>query len=240
MEKIEDLFVGLEFDEKEHRYYKDGEEYISVNKFIERFTTPFDTLKIAGYSAKKEGVSVEEILKRWKNKVDAGSLFHETAHMYYLDYSVTGDVENAYALTPVENIYEFFKECIIDTLEIASAERRIFCDKIKIAGTPDIVAKNPKTGKYIIIDYKTNNDLKKSYKKTLKEPFNDAETNLNKYKIQLSMYAHMLEEKGLAVEDLWIIHSRPDGWELIKLGLDYLYKLKTYFNNNSTWLEEHL
>ena len=89
----------------------------------------------------------------------------------------------------------------------------MFSETLRIAGTSDIILFNNKTGKFIIADYKTNEDLFKNYKgKTLLAPFEDLlDSPYNKYQLQLSMYQLLFEQCGFEVESRRIIWLKPNG-----------------------------
>jgi hypothetical protein len=71
-------------------------------------------------------------------------------------------------------------------------------------------------------------------------PFNnDLESNLSKYKIQLSLYALMLQKAGFEVDRMLIVHSR-DSCKKYELDLEYIPLLEQHFNKNITWLSNHL
>ena len=89
----------------------------------------------------------------------------------------------------------------------------MYSEELGIAGTSDIILYNNKTGKFIIADYKTNEDLFKNFKgKKLLSPFNFLlENAYNKYQLQLSMYQLLFEQCGFEVESRRIIWLKPDG-----------------------------
>jgi ATP-dependent exoDNAse (exonuclease V) beta subunit len=79
-----------------------------------------------------------------------------------------------------------------------------------LAGQSDCVEYFKTTNEIKISDFKTNESLKKpSYGKKLLYPLNHLEANLiNKYNLQLSGYAYLLEKRGYKVipehQLLWI------------------------------------
>ena len=82
------------------------------------------------------------------------------------------------------------------------------------AGTADGTLYNTITGKYILIDYKTNIDIFKNYKgQTMLAPFEHLlDSPFNKYQIQLSYYQILLEQiSGIEVSSRKLVWLRPTG-----------------------------
>lgn len=93
--------------------------------------------------------------------------------------------------------------------------------KEQICGTFDMLyyydgAGNPANSGFVVLDYKTNNDLQSEYNRKygiyLLPPFNDMiEESLGLYTIQLSLYALMLQDIGIPVIGRAIIWLKSDG-----------------------------
>ena len=104
----------------------------------------------------------------------------------------------------------------------------MFSEELGIAGTADIILYNTKTNKFILADYKTNEDLFKNFKgKKLLAPFDNLlENSFNKYQLQLSMYQLLFEQCGYEIESRRVIWLKPDGsFENLKTE-DYTHILK--------------
>ena len=97
-------------------------------------------------------------------------------------------------------------------------------------GTADIILYNTLTKKFIIGDYKTNEDLSKTFMgKTLLPPFEFLlENDLNKYQIQFSIYQILFEQTGFEVEKRVLIWLRPDGTYEKYFTEDYTQLIKNY------------
>lgn len=202
-----DFFKELNFDSKEHIYNHKERQLCSVSSSIKKFTEPFDADKIAGFVAKKRGITKAEVLAEWDaKKVQAcnkGHRVHDFGENYTKDSVPTDGYERA--------IMKFW-DSIPDYIYPFLFELKMFSAELGIAGTADIILYNSKTDKFIIADYKTNIDLFKNYKgKKLLEPFNDLlDCPYNKYQIQLSYYQYLFEQCGFQVEERRIIWLQPD------------------------------
>lgn len=79
MEKIIDSKV--KFFEKEHRYFCDEQELISVSAFVKQFEAKKDWGKIADKYAKKNGGTGAEWTQKWKEKGEKSSIIGTFYHL---------------------------------------------------------------------------------------------------------------------------------------------------------------
>lgn len=188
--KILDTFVGLEFVEDGHKYFKDGKELISVSAFVSRFEEEFDTVNKAINYTMKHGETPEYWMDKWKfNNLKAtttGTQVH--AYSESLSWLNMGHPENIvpdqlYKYLPDKNwliptrpkeeaALKFWTELSPD-LYVIMPETRVFSAirpdyKLNFAGTFDLLLyyKHPKDDSKsgcIICDYKTNAELEKEY-----------------------------------------------------------------------------
>ena len=206
--KIKEYFKELQFDAQKHSYEVKGKSLTSVSKTIHKYVEKVDFDKIAGFIAKKRGITKQEVLAEWNAKKIAscsqGTLVHTFGENYFKGKKPTNGFEEA--------IVKFWDN-IPDYIEPFLFELQMFSETLGIAGTSDIILFNRKTGKFIIADYKTNEDLFKNFKgKTLLSPFEDLlDSPYNKYQLQLSMYQLLFEQCGFEVESRRIIWLRPNG-----------------------------
>lgn len=206
--KIKEYFKELQFDAQKHSYEVRGKPLTSVSKTIHKYVEKVDFDKIAGFIAKKRGITKVEVLAEWNAKKIAscqqGTLVHTFGENYFKGKEPTNGFEEA--------IVKFWDN-IPDYIEPFLFELQMFSETLGIAGTSDIILFNRKTGKFIIADYKTNEDLFKNYKgKTLLKPFNNLlDSPYNKYQLQLSMYQLLFEQCGFEVESRRIIWLKPNG-----------------------------
>jgi hypothetical protein len=209
--KITEPFIDLSFKEKEHKYFVKGEPIkTSVSGLISKFYEHFDAQAVAPFSAKKAGVTTEEILKQWadinQESRDRGHRVHNFGELYQFDRSLKPSC-------PQEKAIVAFWESVPEHIIPVAAELRMYHFKYLFAGTADIILFNTKTQSYIIADYKTNKDLLKNYKgKTMLAPFeNLLDCPLNHYVAQLSFYQILLEQIGVKVSSRIIIWLGLDG-----------------------------
>ena len=206
--KIKEYFKELQFDAQKHSYEVRGKPLTSVSKTISKYVEKVDFDKIAGFIAKKRGITKAEVLAEWNAKRDNSCAQGTTVHSFGENYFKGKQPTNGFE----EAIVKFWDN-IPDYIEPFLFELQMFSETLGIAGTSDIILFNNKTGKFIIADYKTNEDLFKNYKgKTLLAPFEDLlDSPYNKYQLQLSMYQLLFEQCGFEVESRRIIWLKPNG-----------------------------
>lgn len=215
--KILEYFKQLEFNAVEHKYQLGGRVLSSVSSVIKKYTAPFDADKIAGFVAKKRGITKEEVLAEWEAKKNAACDRGNAAHAFGEEFAIN-PIQYDSEFAPVYNngleqaILRFWDN-IPDHIEPFLFELKMYSEDLGIAGTADIILYNTLTGKFIICDYKTNEDLFKNYKKKkLLKPFNDLlDMPYSKYELQLSMYQILFEQCGFEVESRRIIWLQDDG-----------------------------
>lgn len=208
-DKVKEYFKDLKFQAGIHTYEVKGKPLTSVSKTIHKFVEKVDFDKIAGFVAKKRGISKAEVLAEWNAKkniaCNQGTSVHNFGENYFKgNKTPTNGFEEA--------IVKFWDN-IPDYIEPFLFELQMFSETLGIAGTSDIILFNRKTGKFIIADYKTNEDLFKNFKgKTLLAPFNNLlDSPYNKYQLQLSMYQLLFEQCGYEVESRRVIWLKPNG-----------------------------
>lgn len=198
-----------------HKYYdKDGNEYLSVSKFISQFTPQFDKERISASYAAKNNLSQKEVLDLWDAKakaaIDHGNQIHNALERY----------EKTTVILP-EDLH--LKPMILSVASEYSHYHRIYQEQCifdkdhLIAGTSDKILQVTSSNKSVfdIDDYKTN--LSKGiqfyseYNKYLLGPLSHLQDcNYNKYSIQLSIYAYMLEKTyGVRIRSLGIRFIPP-------------------------------
>ena len=206
--KIKEYFKELQFDAQKHSYEVRGKPLTSVSKTISKYVEKVDFDKIAGFIAKKRGITKQEVLAEWEAKKIASCQQGTLVHTFGENYNGMQKPTNGFE----EAIVKFWDN-IPDYIEPFLFELQMFSETLGIAGTSDIILFNRKTGKFILADYKTNEDLFKNYKgKTLLAPFEDLlDSPYNKYQLQLSMYQLLFEQCGFEVESRRIIWLKPNG-----------------------------
>lgn len=212
---------GINFDPKEHKYTtKEGKRLISVSQLIKLYCQPFDpTGVIIRKCAAKEGVTVEELRKRWDGMRDSAC---ETGHDFHSSveyYIKTGKI--------LKNDYEKYTKQFSDYFfEGKLYSETIIYEPDLYAGTVDIIEELPGR-EIIILDLKQNKNLRKfSFgKKTMLPPLDHLQDSLfNHYVVQLSLYAYILDQRGYWINSLGIVYMNRKTEELEHHPTKYLRK----------------
>lgn len=234
-EEVVKAFKDLKFTEENHVYNLKSKTLPSVSSQVKKFYQPFDR-GIAKYSAKKEGITEKEMLRRWDKKRDDACAMGTQVHNFGEAYSIECARPSNYAEFAIVQWWLDLDE----RYELLLTEIPLYSNE-GYAGTPDILLYDHEKEVITIADYKTNEDLFKNYKgKKLKKPFSgDLDMPLNKYAIQLNLYQMCLEDKGFKVDDRIIVWLKPDPNECSKHYQEFkvpnhIKKLRKYYGNNIT------
>ena len=237
MNKVEEAknalkkFEAIKFYEEPHIYThleEDGTETqygISVTTLVGQYEQPFDEDKVAEMKARKEKVSKEAILEIWHYDRDFACCKGTHTHAYneflwrggeLYDYDRNAVIEQfGYdVIEPVwdklkmicEKFYKKFKDRIIPV----GLEQYIGSKYYDVCGAIDFLAYSKKLDALIIIDYKTNKEIKfDSYRDSMMlSPLDHIpDCNYYHYSLQLAIYKYLLEfETGLKIhKDKWLI-----------------------------------
>ena len=147
--KIKENFKELQFDAQKHSYEVRGKPLTSVSKTIHKYVEKVDFDKIAGFVAKKRGITKAEVLAEWEAKKIASCNQGTLVHTFGENYNGMQKPTNGFE----EAIVKFWDN-IPDYIEPFLFELQMFSETLGIAGTSDIILFNRKTGKFIIADYK--------------------------------------------------------------------------------------
>jgi hypothetical protein len=215
LSKLTQPFSNLTFEEKKHKYFVEGKPIeTSVSGLISKYHEHFNAQAVAPFSARKLGITTEEVLKQWadinQESRDRGHRVHNFGELYQFNRTLKPSC-------PQEEAIVKFWESLPEHIIPVAAELRMYHFKKLYAGTADIILFNTKTQTYIIADYKTNKDLYKNFKgKLMTGIFSHLlDSPLNHYVIQLSYYQILLEQVGIKVSKRVVI------W----LGLDSNFSL---------------
>lgn len=205
---------NFKFNEAQHKYTYEGEEFISVTTFIQQFHKKFDTNYWSLRKSQEQGVPQEWIINEWQKINDYANEVGSDTHNWIEDYfnkkwnklPTNLDVINRinkFNVVYAENLYK---------LEPLAFELRVFSKKWKIAGMVDSIFIF--RGRLVIVDWKTNKkfttDETLKYKEKLFPPFQDFyKSHLAEYSIQISLYALILKEWGFDVSAGYLVHIGP-------------------------------
>lgn len=212
----------IEFEEISHKYTINGDSnYVSVTTFNHSHFPNFDSDKIIDdilankrmcdptYKYFKK--TKEEILNDWNaNAVSAsglGTKFHYDVECFY------NGIENEN--TSIE--YKYFKNFVADHPHLVPyrSEWVIYFEKIRLAGSIDMVFYDKKKESYAIYDWKRVKEISydSSFGKFAITPCikHLPDTNFWVYSLQLNVYKAILEEKyGMKISDLYLVACHPD------------------------------
>lgn len=222
-------FEGLQFKEDVHQYNIDNRKLKSVSYFIKDYAEEFNAMQAAMGVAKKTGKTVVEVLKEWEDMKNSSCDLGTQTHLFGENFVLTGEGEPSNGFE--EAIIKFWTELHEDYVPV-TFEIKMFCRKMGIAGTADIILYNKVTNKFVIADYKTNKDLFKNFRgKKLKAPFDELlDCPFGKYNIQLSMYQILFEQTGYEVEDRILIWLKPDGTYSLYPTIDLREKINKLYD----------
>lgn len=223
--------IEILFTESDHKYTSIINnkliEYISGTTFISKFFMPFDPDGlITERCARKAGISVDEIKEQWKQKgviaTTLGTKIHETIEDVLLN--------NEFRNSPVNddeiklfNIAESTAKKLKQTIDILGVEKIVFNHNLKLAGSIDLFARSKKDGTYLIIDHKTNKEIKtNNYGKFALDPISHIpDSTFYHYVLQLNLYAYLLKYGKYVPADAkfkYILnHVTTDGQKFIEL-----------------------
>lgn len=118
--------MNILFSETEHKYFLDKEPnrpFTSVSKVLGTIKKPFDSKFWSAKKAEEEGITQEEMLKRWKKKADHSCLIGSHVHKLFEDDLVNkggvlhkqeGAYKKAFSLKELQNLEDgIYPELII-------------------------------------------------------------------------------------------------------------------------------
>lgn len=212
----------INFIEATHRYIntETGDDYKSATTLLGLFKNKFDEKRIAGLTAKKRGITVEEVLNEWAEIRNTACTKGTNIHLALENFIKHNEIDKEY-----ETLIEDFKNIInsMSDIKCIHSEILLYLDKYKVAGTSDLIFEH-NDGTFSVGDFKTNKKFRyySEYNEHLKYPvqhLNNCE--FINYSLQLSLYAYMYEtlypDKAGKCRGLFLLWYNPDTftWELI-------------------------
>ena len=186
--------------------------FTSVTTFISEFFDKFDALKTATKLVtripKYSHLTIDELLDEWKFARDHGTKVHNEIE----DNLIKGI--NPTEPKAMQGLDWLKKHISIDKHEVF-AEKIIYSENIKLAGSVDLIIHNKELNKYTIVDWKTNAKISTSAYKgktgthTITSDIEDCKYSV--YALQLSAYRYILEKYyGLDIYRQFIVHLKDD------------------------------
>lgn len=212
--KINIAFSGLSFDEETHTYMLNGKQLISTTTYLKRFSEAFNSYHASeakGRKKLKENANDNRTglyyRQRWKLIGNEASMMGTRVHLFSECFP-----NFDYPMDWREQAVLDFYEWLPDNYVVLFLELRVYDESTLHAGTVDGLLLNKDTGNLVIFDWKTNKrNINEVYnnKKLSGDFSNMYNTNLNKYTIQLSDYANVIQTNtDLKVEERWIVWLR--------------------------------
>jgi ATP-dependent exoDNAse (exonuclease V) beta subunit len=244
--ELENPFSDIEFSEQDHIYKIKGDPVkYSVTKLIHKYQKPFPEEILAKNTAKKEGVSVQDVLDKWNFAKDYANHRGTEFHLYVENFLARKrykinqkNILNFFKDRPeflkpnsIEEYYIHFAKMVKGFLEfyewykkeyhLIKSEFVIGDIKTKLVGTLDNLSYNKKENYLSIFDYKTNKKIDKSnkYGEKFLYPLNHLDVcEYNKYGIQVWLYKLILERNTpYKIGDSYILWFSSNGYEKIKV-----------------------
>lgn len=207
---VKDIFGNeIFYDDVKHEYTNAlGEVYLSGSQFAEQFEKPFDAQRISEAMVIKHGLAagdVQKIQDMWSLKAQAsasyGTAIHAAMELYGKYNGLANSLEKETHLHDnfdlKRAVNEFYKDH--PDVENVHYEALVVDHTNKRAGRIDRIEID--NGMLFVTDFKTNVDIKKS---------------ADKYWLQLSFYAKLLEANGRKVQKLKIYHWDGKKWDTIE------------------------
>ncbi len=200
-------FKGLVFNDRFHSYRFQQDDLANVSTFVNKLTPPFDP-EMATRTARSKGAkglpsNPDYYTQRWAFLRDEASNRGSRVHLFAEQYPILDEpVDNLEH--GVCNFYDYMEDM---GYEVVLMELRMTDGQL--AGTCDLLLRHKVTGKYVIADWKTNaKDITevKHYHKPLEILSTVIGNDIGKYACQLNMYKYLLENKGIEIDALWVIH----------------------------------
>lgn len=244
------VFNKIKYHDEPHLYFIGDKQLVSGTTFVGMFKEKFDSKGMAEKSAKKRGISVEEVLEEWEFKGGIsrtkGTLLHAFAENYWMNKIFPVDLDSYESKYPtISERYEECKKLFVDFYNDASKalspvamELVVGDEELGVGGMVDCLFWNESTKSYEIWDYKTNKEINmfSKYKKRMKAPINFLhECEFEAYSIQLNLYKYIIEKNTkIKIGKLWLIHlhEEQEKYNLIQCA-DYQDIIKLLFEHKS-------
>lgn len=213
------------FEDSSHTYFSEKGKLKSVTTFIHDCSNKFDSDYHSKRIAEKEGVSQEEILKRWKDKADYSCEMGTYLHKMQEDFH-DGLITEPTDKYPKSFIMQKLLQDIYYTERLTPVKSEYIVCNNYLAGQIDRIDQNKK-GELFINDFKTNEKITienyGKYMLGLLKQFRIPDSNFHHYSLQLSIYKILLDWD---IKGMYIIHIDKEDYKFIK-ALDYTKELKT-------------
>lgn len=241
MSLLDKLDIELEFNEEKHTYTYNGHTFsCSVTEFVhskfpkfveeEVINNILGSRKMSDPNYEYYGMSKDDIKKHWKNGSDLGTIMHAQIEDYYK----SGRTKLPAVITQEFGYFLNFDRDY-NFINPFRMEQRIFSVELDIAGSIDLLVRNP-NGTFVIIDWKRAKNIDTSQEVTRFTKFgllpgisHITNTNYNHYCFQLNVYRYILEtEYNMRVVGMSLVVLHPNN------------KSKNYEIHNVPFMEQEM
>lgn len=205
----------IKFYPEKHYYECEGKPFKGITSLIGRYTAPFEKMKIAKFIAYRDGISVQDVLKKWDEAREYGNFVDEVLDNW-LNFKIDmsdGELDHIKKALKEKNLKPLMNEWVI------------FDRTLKRASAIDLVCIDESNDKkeLVIVDLKSMEKpiKKESYKnKKMSYPINSLpDSKFYKQCLQVGFYKYWLENNyGLKVaNNNYVLRVRPDFYEWVEL-----------------------
>ena len=238
--KLKEAFGHIGYVDKPHKYYdlNTRKQLISVTTLIKKYQPKFNEDYWAEYKAKEYGITKKEVKKYWERLrnlgTGKGSIVHDHLEnrwwgkVFELNYDkyipplATVDFINFDKRQ--EKLINMANSYVKDHSNIVPIRTELIVGNKEIAGQIDFFGYNLDTQSYLLVDFKTDKEIKHTNKfQTFKIPLKHLEDcNINKYSLQLSMYEVLLNQIIPNIEEKYIVWFNADNDTYKKINIKNL------------------
>lgn len=221
----------ISLDEESHTYTLKGSNatFTSVTQFISNFFEPFNEYEIAKKLTKHpkyKGQNIEDILLDWEQRRDRGTVVHKQIEDFIINMDNESrtnperlDLKSKQGIQFLKDFY--YEKPDKKNTHLIFPEVKIISEKLKLAGTIDLLIYNKQKNQISLVDWKTNKEIKTSknayrygIQGTPAEKIYDC--SFERYSLQLSMYKYLLEKfYHTSVNGLYILHLKETEFKVM-------------------------
>ena len=225
---------------------KKSDYNMTVTGFINKFK-PFNADLIAPKSAKKLGLTTQQVLDMWELKGEKGrtrgKILHNFLESLFTDKGtedlteslgyknlIKDDKDYEQSVIQVKDIAVKFHTKIKDTFIPILVEQKMYDEQLGLLGKPDYLFLDKTSNKLILFDAKQGKEINdKGYNKMLGLFLEHKESTLVKASLQLSLYKFIFERLTSYKIDDMIIGHFGDVYNSYR-AIDMTRLIKTYYN----------
>ena len=209
----------VQFNNAIHQYKASEKILTPVTRFVNSFFPEFDAKRIAKRYAAKHGLDVADVLAEWKANGQLAATMGTAVHRY-----AEVEIQNLIFDGPQNNHYDGYYRAVdrviaklLKRFEFINTERIVFSVKLGLAGTIDLLMRDPENDDILIFDWKTNKEIttQNSYNQFALSPIGHLDNcHFAKYSLQLNTYKRIMQAENYfpgAAFRMALIHLENNG-----------------------------